>query len=102
MVTDMMDSHLRTATGGRSKERGCLDTLYTRRAEKIKVKWVATDSIAFRLACLVREKRESANMLTPVIFAHTSLVVWELNQKHQMKGSFQDLCYFPPFFFLVT
>ncbi|XP_074561158.1 LOW QUALITY PROTEIN: uncharacterized protein LOC141817397 [Curcuma longa] len=36
------------------------------------------------------------------IFAHTSLVVWELNQKHRMKGSFQDLCYFPPFFFLVT
>ncbi|XP_052112729.1 LOW QUALITY PROTEIN: uncharacterized protein LOC127744639, partial [Arachis duranensis] len=24
------------------------------------------------------------------IFAHTSLVVWELNQKHRMKGSFQD------------
>ncbi|KAL0713440.1 hypothetical protein Bca4012_020418 [Brassica carinata] len=39
---------------------------------------------------------------TNPIFAHTSLFVWELNQKHRMKASLQDLFYFPPFFFLVT
>ncbi|KAL0650449.1 hypothetical protein Bca4012_093140 [Brassica carinata] len=39
---------------------------------------------------------------TNPIFAHTSLFVWELNQKHRMKAFLQDLFYFPPFFFLVT